>query len=396
MHFSPGADLLVACVQQIENLPHSSDISIRSYELLDSFPAKTNNTSSVRKMKIQFAEGLQNCRTVSVIVKIPYGNLQACWEFCKMKHFYDKEAIVYQKMIPRIHKLLRSEIAPIMYTSDAEQVLFLEDLSEKGYQVQLDGQLDTEHCMVAVQQLARLHAASHVLDKEEPSAICELLKRQTFVHGILLTKTAEQLRPFLEALFRRHHLEEESLVQFFSAVEKASTVIVSSMESRRFQFNVLNHGDMKGHNLLFQLRDDEKKTLNCRIIDFQGCRWSSPAFDVIMLAIMSMDGDVYANHFDEILQNYILTLTTTLKMFNHESVYTKANLLSDLASTNAFKLYCLLFVTLIDIRELFNDIDYSDLLVPSEERIEKVCTDRKFFKKFSFWFFELEKSGVFL
>lgn len=393
INFSPRTDLLATCVQQIENLPHSFDISIRGYELFDPVPAKTNNTSKVQKMRIEFTNGSQNCRKVSVIVKIPYGSSNDCWEVCKMLHFYDKEAIVYEKVMPRIHELLGSEIAPIMYTSDEQHVLFLEDLSERGYRVQLDGQLDAEHCMVAVQQLARLHAASHVLDKEQPGAICELVKRQLFVQELSLTRPLGELKPFLKALFRRHSLSEESLVQFFTAVEKASTVIVSSMESCRFQFNVLNHGDMKVHNLLFQQLG--KEVNGCRIIDFQGCRWSSPALDVFMFAIMAMDFSVYANSFDEILQKYLLTLNATLKMMNYESAYTKADFLIDLGNINAFKLHCLLFTAQIDVRELINDIDYSVFLVPSEERIEKVCSDRKFLQKFLFWFGEFEKSGVF-
>lgn len=392
--YVPEEKLLQICVQHMEGQADPTGISIRAYKFQDVIPAKTNNTSKVLKMRIHYDCEGHPATSMSVMVKIPFGKSLATYHKCKGWAFFDKEAVVYRSVLPRLHKLLGTKMAPIGYASDERQVLFLEDLSARGYSVRVDGPLDVEHSIATVRQLARFHAASYVLEQENPLAMGELVKKSFFVNKLHFDNILDDVTPFLRIFLPRVEVPHKSVVNFFNYLQQLAHQFESDVHDSRFPFEVLTHGDVKSHNVMFSY-DDQSRVEDSRLIDFQGCCWSSPVRDVMMLAITSMDHHVYANHFQDILRMYLLALNGTLESLLHKPMFTESDFYADSTRLNSFKLFYLLFFTRTCIRVAINQLDYETKLVLNDDSVEVVYANHEFREKFLFWFYELEKWGAF-
>lgn len=267
MNFKPDEKLVLQCLLNIEGLTESTGVRIRRTEIQDDVPAKINNTSKVLKMKIEY-EVRGEARKASVAIKIPFLRAEIVYEFFKVRQFFVKEVRFYESIAPRIRTLLGADMAPTLFASDEQQVLYLDDLSVCGYRIQTEGQLDAEHSDVVVRHLARMHAASHVLHRADPQLFDDLVVRQFLVGDDFVANLYVEVKPLLVALARARCLPAEMVDRFDVAVRKARRDIAGNMDSSRFDFNVLNHGDLKGHNIFFK-HDQRGKPVRCSLIDFQ-------------------------------------------------------------------------------------------------------------------------------
>lgn len=267
MEFVPDRKVLMNCVLKIEGLTDSTGVWIRRVDIQDDVPIHTNNTSKVVKARIEY-EVRGEVKMASLAVKIPFLRTKVVYEFFKGLQFFVKEARFYKSLVPRMQKMLQSEIAPTLFASDEQQVLFLDDLSAQGYRVQVEGQLDAEHSAVVLQHLARMHASSHVLHREDPRSFDDLIKQQFLIGDDFIGNSYLEVKPLLGALARVRCLSQETVERFESAVEKARVDIASNLGSSRFGFCVLNHGDLKAHNILFKY-DERCRPVRCSLIDFQ-------------------------------------------------------------------------------------------------------------------------------
>lgn len=68
-------------------------------------------------------------------------------------------------------------------------------------------------------------------------------------------------------------------------------------------YNVLNHGDFHGKNLL-HLLDEKHNVVKTAALDFQVCSWGSPAIDLIYFLYLVVHRDVLDNHRDQLLEEY--------------------------------------------------------------------------------------------
>lgn len=68
-------------------------------------------------------------------------------------------------------------------------------------------------------------------------------------------------------------------------------------------YNVLNHGDFHGKNLL-HLLDDQRRVVKTAALDYQVCSWGSPAIDLTYFLYLVVHRDVLDNHRDQLLEEY--------------------------------------------------------------------------------------------
>lgn len=281
MEYVPDQKLLMRCVLKVEGLTDSAGLRIRRVDIQDSVPIHTNNTSKVVKAKIEY-EVAGEAKVAALAVKIPFLRTKLVYEMCKTRRFFDKEARFYEAIVPRLQKLLHAQVTPTLFAVDELHVLCMDDLSARGYRVRVDGRLDAEHSVVALQHLAGMHAASYALSREDPLLFDDFVKQQFLIGDDFTGKLYVEVKPLLVALARMRCVSPETVARFDAAVEKARSDISENLDGSKFDFSVLNHGDLKAHNILFGY-DERCRPVQCRLIDFQvqllGLSW----FSVIMI-----------------------------------------------------------------------------------------------------------------
>lgn len=268
MEFVPDQKTLIKCVLKIEGLTDSSEVRILRVDIHDTVPIHTNNTSKVVKAHIEYEVSAGKSKAAALAIKVPFLRTKCVYECGVSLRFYDKEAQFYRSLVPRLQTLLHADLAPPLLAADEQQTLFMEDLSTRGYRVQVDGRLDTEHSRVALRHLARMHAATYALDREEPRCMDAQMKKQFLFDGEFIGQLYVEVKPVIAALARIGCLSAETADRFDAAVQQAKSDIAGNLDSSRFDFSALNHGDLKAHNILFK-HDQQGKPIQCKFIDFQ-------------------------------------------------------------------------------------------------------------------------------
>ncbi|KAK5640997.1 hypothetical protein RI129_009544 [Pyrocoelia pectoralis] len=172
------------------------------------------------------------------------------------------------------------KVAPEVYYSSTKPlpILLLEDLSASNYKVlERRKGLDLSQCLLAVEKLARFHAASFVLYKKDFSALIKFNKsvfgRQGLISNLLSISYNEVIKlcqkvPELNGYVEKMKSSQERILRGIGNVHNINS-----------KFKVLNHGDFWINNMLFRY-DQHGNEEDVLFIDFQTPCFSSPCLDL--------------------------------------------------------------------------------------------------------------------
>lgn len=204
----------------------------------------------------------------------------------------NKEMEMYQRVLPEFKEILESinedsNIFPAVIAVDkALDVIVLEDLTEKKYVMadRVKG-LDLNHVLMALRKLARMHAASVVVNRRDPKALAK------FDTGFFTRKT-DSLHVMFESLCDAL-IDEVSSWEGYDYYAKKLTNVRKNLikngqkafDCDEGEFQVLTHGDLWTNNLMFHY-DESGSLTDCLLIDFQFTSLVSPALDLIVRAFV--------------------------------------------------------------------------------------------------------------
>ncbi|XP_020287044.1 uncharacterized protein LOC109856326 isoform X2 [Pseudomyrmex gracilis] len=226
------------------------------------------------------------------------------------------ELQMQQKILPKIEFLLDSQIGPeYYYHSGNFRILFLKDLLKQGYQVKsFKKGLNLTDCTEAIKLMAKLHAASVALHEQDPELVksCRsdkfltqpLCKNrlQIFQYALMIASDVmEQIYPVIAAKI-------ESVLNNLHNIDQ----IIELFSYEPEEFCVLNNGDFSTSNLLFP----DNSSLPLLLQHYQMATYSSPAIDLHHFLNTSPETAVIHDHDEELLQQYLETLTDTMKALN--------------------------------------------------------------------------------
>lgn len=291
--------------------------------------AGTNYCSEVSRLTISYEKDDIEMKRI-IFLKVPVN----CPMFQSLKNFnhYEKEMIMYTKILPQMYTIEEKYFTARHYFYDDKMSLFLKDLSLSGYKNanRLD-QLDVEHSCYALKCLAKFHALSVKI--ERTYGLPDIIKTDSFFHTN--HEEDEIHKSFLKGipLFIDHLADDvkekyPELVAAFQNITWESLVQLISPKSE--SFNVLNHGDFWVNNIMFKY-DKYSILKKVKILDFQLCRWASPAIDLIYFFITSVRFEVYEKYFDLLLEIYLSTLNKVLVSLECQE-YKMKELLIDIKS----------------------------------------------------------------
>lgn len=265
--------------------------------------------------------------------------------FINTLNIFPREKQMYELIIPQLEELYREQGKSIKFAPKchwAEDIngrisLVLEDLRSKKLSNinRLKGfNMKQMHCVL--EKLAEFHAASAVLQQRN-GAYPEDFQRIYLPANYNRSKSYQaRVQSYKKAMaqwgfsnpeqYISRIVSEELLIIFctlksalFSLQPTADQFVQSA--ARCFQndpqeFKVLNHGDLWSGNILLSnsLACDIK---DLRFVDFQRCKWGSPAQDLWELIICSSHHSLRIKHFDYFVRIYHTHLVQCLQLLHY-------------------------------------------------------------------------------
>ncbi|XP_076279375.1 uncharacterized protein LOC143208663 [Lasioglossum baleicum] len=196
--------------------------------------------------------------------------------------------------------------------------LVMEDLAATGFRMadRIAG-LDLAHCVLAIRGLGKFHAASVALCEKEPE------QKAKYWKGMFNDEFPEDLSSFYKLGCTAFADEIEKWPELGKRYSDKIRAMASQMyefgssvvKRRGDEFGVINHGDFWVNNMLFKY-DENSKPIDHIFVDFQLCIYTTPAIDLQYFLNTSLSEDVYENHMNDLIVEYVHTLTSTMKQLN--------------------------------------------------------------------------------
>lgn len=307
-----------------ECFPQASDI-----QFTDNLRTELNQnyTSDIKYLFVKYRKNNEN-HQIELAIKMPRQRHQS--QFYEKLNFFNKEALVYDKMLPLVHQLLDSPLAPLHYHTTDSKILVVEDLSAQGYESRDQrNSLNLQQSYPILKTISYFHAATHKIHQSHPDLLSEpMFQRSAYIE--VRRNIASAWEPILCDLLKMKNASNliPKFAKAVSFINQDDDVILSKIHQSNFDFVVLNHGDCRVSNVLFKYGTNELIE-STKLIDFQTCNWSSPVADVIYFITTSVHIDTVQEHFDTLVDSYLQCLNEKLQEFECSTVYTKDLFMKD-------------------------------------------------------------------
>ncbi|XP_042874596.1 uncharacterized protein LOC122254790 [Penaeus japonicus] len=320
-----------------------SEARLTSWKIEDFTSKGDNYASVVSSVQVDFSLN-GNDDHISYIVKInPCLGIE---NFEEMTHtIFLKEAEFYLKLLPRLNSVLQEENLSILalpqcYYGTLEknkELIFLEDLRPRGFKM-FDRRkgLDVAHTSLVLKELAKLHAASLLLQKKEPNYFEDTLLHKGWAN---MTNDGSGIFTMFEGVMDTAVLMLKKLGGYESAISwtestksKLQEIFEKQMEPCKHQ--VILHGDAWNNNLLFKYSEDGAP-LEVMLIDLQICRRESFAVDLNYLLYTSLTGDVRKPNLKTFLETYRSQFNAVMEAGGGDALLSETEMLEEFRSKNA-------------------------------------------------------------
>lgn len=245
-------------------------------------------------------------------------------------HIFDTEINMYSTILPKFEQILL-EVGDktklhgpcIYYSLKPRQVMVFNDLLEQGYTVLRDREPTFEEVRCAYLKLAKWHAVSYKLNKEQPEILKDLsyslfdlpkIDEDTFfMNGMnIFIKMLDavpdltEYKPYFEKILPRY-------------VQRCRDTLKEYRQNpQENAFYVLCHGDFHVKNLMFKYNKEDGTIEDCMLLDFQMSNVGPMPNDILYSIYQMLSPEQRQNQRDELIYIYFSTFTDTLKKLNFE------------------------------------------------------------------------------
>lgn len=241
---------------------HENDPSIRVqyFECHPAVAAGNNYASLLLRTNIQYNKNGNNLEK-SLIIK----TVVASPEMAQMvieNGIYQKEMVMYDRILPKFQKLLISVgdtetlFSPAIFVDIENCTLIFDDLKQIGYTLanRITG-VDDKHVDLLIRKIAKFHACSMVLAQTGSEDFKEFLESPFKDDG--LTET------FMFGMYEAFLSEIRNWKGFDTYVEKLEKLqgrllkqTIEMFSESKFPIKVLAHGDLWVNNMMFRYNED--------------------------------------------------------------------------------------------------------------------------------------------
>ncbi|EGI70193.1 hypothetical protein G5I_00951 [Acromyrmex echinatior] len=256
----------------------------------------------------------------SIIIKLSPIIESIRQKFIKESGSFHTEISMMSDTLNKMNKLLEPKYRlsgkSLYVQNEHPTFLVIEDLMFLGFRMadRLSG-LDLTHSVLALQGLARFHAASVAVCEKEP-------KQKEYSKGMFYHQHPPELQAFF--VMGTKALADEianwpEVKKYSEKIAKLSDHIYQiaedAVKTSKDDFKVINHGDCHLNNMLFKY-DNDGKPIDQIFVDFQMCIYTTPAVDLNYFLNTSPSMDVVENERNTLLNEYLGILSATMKQLN--------------------------------------------------------------------------------
>ncbi|XP_075164820.1 uncharacterized protein LOC142237306 [Haematobia irritans] len=350
--FNPNANLPIPLwindeyFREIVAKDEKDSVGIRKLTPTAALPPAENFTSVMVRIHLELEMRDGSIKPKSYILKTMLDEDKGGAVFNKLPLF-PKEMKMYRTYLPAFEKLYKAagcdiQLAPrCLFTEKVgNRINFVfEDLAQKNFKNldRLKG-CDMKHLYQTLRKLAEFHAASVVYETQQGPY------EEDFQYGFVDNRQGpgfcqmvfENCAPSLKKAMANWNMENtEECLKKFPSSEQFSKCALATLQQSTNSFNVLNHGDFWSSNIMFNYlpNGDINETL---MVDFQICKWGSPAEDLLFFLTLSPSYDIRIKEFDHCVEIYHTRLIECLKLLDykkplpslralHQDMYDKKN-----------------------------------------------------------------------
>lgn len=243
-------------------------------------------------------------------------------EFVREYGAFETEIGFYTQIIPQVTQLGISLPYPLCYLArndNEEAFLVLEDLAQSGYKMADKKRgLDCDHCLLVVQELAKLHAGSVALEqmKQEPLGdVFPFLRELIFNPEIpKCFEIVEKAMDTILVVAKRFLPHLKDSIAIYESRMPTLQIECKKLGELWPVLNVTCHGDLWINNLLFAY--ENKRPLSVKLLDLQLGRYGPPTVDLIVFLWVSTVRSFREEHEKILLQKYYESFCHTLNKVN--------------------------------------------------------------------------------
>lgn len=331
-----------------------------------------NQTSNITTVQVLTADHSH----INFILKSINSSPEA--KVLKFKELFKKEALMYTTIIPSLITMHPDHPLTMFSRSyhTSNDLLVLDDLASHGYRIgDHKVGLDAAHCKLVFAELGRFHAATYVLKNSDSTDISSALNEAC--RELQFTKERSSIYDEHFAQLARNTVDIIRKSQETSRYAKRIEDILKNTYQHlltflkpKEPFSTLTHGELWTNNIMFNYSNDEP--VSVKFLDFQTCRYGSPALDINYFLYTSTTAWVRERHMDEFMRTYHRSLVGTLRQSGLKSTMDLTELRREV---NSMAMYGFLAAHL-NLRNTFYDPDVSgDADNLFSKRITEIVTD---------------------
>lgn len=255
--------------------------------------------------------------TLDIVAKTEPLNNDVVMNMVRQQNLFLTEQQILQDVLPRIERLVGRQIGPkVYYSSDIVRVIIMEDLAKRGFVIK-DRQrgLSLEHCVLVMEQIARMHAGSVALFEKKPEKV------SSFRDGLLSAKCPKSFFRMMEVSLinignvLKHWSDQKCAGVATKLIKLAETITPRCLDVYNYdadEFCVLNHGDCWVNNIMFK-EGIKGEPIEAIFVDYQMSVYTSPAIDLHYFLNTCPEISVKCEKDDFLLTTYLNTLRSTMK-----------------------------------------------------------------------------------
>ncbi|XP_050351745.1 uncharacterized protein LOC126774319 [Nymphalis io] len=232
---------------------------------------------------------------------------------------YKKEAFVYKELAKMFNELQENANIPAddrfkivkSYEETNDEVIILENLAKYNFKTM--SRMDVmciEFAKLSIEQLAKFHGLSFVLQKMKPEYFETKIKtiKQSMVYDDYWNEFITNMCEL--SVSKLDDVTKEKISKFF---EYSLDKYPKYMNGLHSQIKCLCHGDYKMNNIL--IKEQDGQITEAIPIDFQQIYYGCPVIDLIYFIYAASDRDFRKQHLYYLKDLYYETLTRFLNYF---------------------------------------------------------------------------------
>ncbi|XP_017488034.1 PREDICTED: uncharacterized protein LOC108376340 [Rhagoletis zephyria] len=379
--FNPDAQLDIPKwinVKYFEKILHKEDENFQKILKLAVIPATPpgeNYTSLMMRilMDIELKDGYTQQK--AYIVKTTLDDDKG-GTLINALNLFPKEKLMYERILPELEQLYHDLDKKVKFAANCQWIeqkssrttIVLEDLNTKKFRNinRLQG-FDMLHMKRVLEKLAEFHAATVMWHEKHGAFPVEFQKTYLPANYQKSKSYQARVQSFKAAMATWGLDDYDKYVERIPNAEQFVNAAMSCFRSDPSEFKVLNHGDFWSSNIMLNYTSSGEVN-QIRFVDFQLCRWGSPAQDLWELIVCSVVSNLRIWEFDHFVRIYHTHLLKCLKLLNYEKAVPKLSELHISMLKHGFWGYSTTFTHLVLIL-LPSDKDASllKLIQPGEE-----------------------------